>query len=402
MRRLLPLLVGLALGAWAQSAFYPEGPQALPLEGGLRIGLPGFSLDVDNNTLNLGDLINVAALLGDPQPTDVLLLAAKVPKGQASVAELRTRGDLFSLAWPFGEDPLTGMASFGLGVAYGLEGRTRLHIGSDLVALAQEGTQPGDTLSLEDTQAAGALFDRLSLRAALPVLDGLLAVGAEVSLLYSRLAGQARFAGTLTYDDDGFDGTVSLRAPRGGGGFGYQVSFGVQTRLPTLGAGVLVRTLGKVHYRAEVTEITAQATDAAALDILDCFSKGESSDQVVCSTTTGQTQETLDLPTEMEAYAYYPLFLGEGEPLYLLARARGAWGGPLEEGWRFAVGASYRLLPTWPLALEVGLGGPSGFALGVRTGLELPGMEVRLVLIQRGGFLLGAKGTELGLSALLR
>lgn len=394
----------LALGvvALGQPAFYPEGPQVLPMEGGMRIGLPSMELDVDNNTLTLADLVNVAALLKDPQPTDILLLAARVPKGVNSVATLQGRGQVLALAWPFGIDPLTGSAAFSLGLSYGIEARGLLNIGKDLVALAQDGAQPGDALVLDGTQGIGTVFDRLTLQAALPILDGLVVAGTEISLLYTRFLAQATLGGNLYYDANGYDGMVGLEAVRGGGGFGYQLGLGLQTRLPTLGAGVRIRFLGRLSYAGERTAVMMQATDATALDIVDCLRNGTSNAQVSCVSQTNQVSESLSLPTEVDAYAYYPLFLGEGDPVFLMARARGVLGGPLEEGWRIGLGASYRVFPQVPMGVEVGLGGPSGFALGLRVGWEWPGAELRFGLLQRGGFVLGARGTEFQLAAVLK
>lgn len=392
----------LGWGALGQPALYPEGPQALPLEGGLEIALPNVGLEVDNNTLTLADLINVGALLRDPQPTDILLLAAKVPRGTDSVATLRGLGQVFAVAWPFGVDPLTGSAAFTLGLSYGIEARGRLNIGKDLVSLAQDGAQPGDVLVLDGTKGTGAVFDRLTLQAALPLLDGLVVAGAELSVLYARFLAHAGLGGSLYYDANGYDGGVSLEAVEGGGGFGYQLGFGVQTRLPTLGAGIRFRVLGQLSYTGDRRTVSVQATDAAALDIVECLRNGTGNTQVSCVSQTTQMAGSLPLPTEIDAYAYYPIFLGQGEPLFLLARARGVFGGFLDEGWRLGVGASYRLFTQVPVGVELGIGGPSGFSVGFRVGLELPGAELRFGLAQRGGFLLGAKGAEFRLAAVLK
>lgn len=384
----LSFALGLAL---AQTPPIPlSGPQALPLEGGSRVYLLAPQGEIGNNSLTAWDLINVLALLREPRPTDLLLIAAKVPPGQASTAQASFRLTVLDLALPLGQDPLTGLAQFALGASYSVESLGDLRVGRDLVALAQNGAEPGQVLRFGDTSGQGLLLDRLSLKAALPLLDGLLVAGVEGSLLLGRLAGGGGFdpQSQLSYDGNGFYGQLAAEAQRAQGGLGFELGLGVRTQLPTFGVSASLRGLGRVHFpQSTRTSLSATANGETAYDLIQKF-KNSAQD----SPGGGYT---VFLPTELEVAGFYPLFLGEGsEPLYLTARSLLSFGGPLAQGFRLALGAGYRVLPNLPLRAEVALGGPAGFGVGLGGRLDLGGGGLDFLLNQKGGLLLGAKGAE--------
>jgi len=383
-------LVLLGLGQ-SQAPGRLENPANLPLEKGFRFSLLTPSLYFENNTLTQADLLNVLALLQDPRPTDLLLIAGRVPKGQASTTQVEGEFEVLRVALPFGEDPLTGMGSLSLGLRYALGVQSGLQIGRDLVALAQEGSKPGDILRFEDTFATVVLFDRLGIGAAIPVLDGLLEVGGEVSLLIGRLVGAANFdpQSLLSYGENGYNGQVGVSFYRGSGGLGFETAFGVRTRLPTFGVAFALRTLGRIYFpEVALTQLYTEAQNDTTYDVLEKLKNS--------SQTTSSAGFTLFLPTELELSAFYPLFLGElEEPLFLTGRITGSLGGPLAKGWRIALGSEYQLLPQLALSGEVALGGPALFSLGLGTVLDLPGAKLEFRAANKGGFLLGAKGAEL-------
>ncbi|GAB5603582.1 hypothetical protein FJNA_21080 [Thermus sp. FJN-A] len=382
------ILWGLAL---AQAPGRPENPAELPLEKGIHFSLLAPSLAFENNTLTQADLLNVLALLQDPRPTDLLLLAGRVPKGQASTTQVGTELDVIRLAVPFGfgEDPLSGTGQYAIGLRYALGIQSGLQVGKDLVALAQEGSRPGDVLRFADTFGTVALWDRLALSGAVPVLDGLLEAGVEVSLLLGRLVASGAFneQSQLTYGENGYSGQLGMSFYRGGGGMGFETALGLRTRLPTFGVAFTLRTLGRIHYpNLTLTRLYAEAQDDTAYDLLNKFKD---------SAQTSSADYTLYLPTQVELSGFYPLFLeGMDEPLFLTGRITGSFGGPLATGWRLALGSAFQPTPHLNLRSELALGGPALFSLGFGTTLDLAGAKLEFWMANKGGILLGAKGAE--------
>ncbi|GAA6744249.1 hypothetical protein [Thermus antranikianii] len=381
-------LLGIAL---AQSVPVPlSGPQALPMEGGAGLTLFAIQGEVGNNALTLSDLINALALVQDPHPTDLLLLAGRVPQGQAATTQAFTGFTVAEVILPFGHDPVTGAAGFVFGASYGLVTIANLNIGWDLVALAQQGSKPGDVLRFSDTFGNAALFDRLALKAALPLLDGLLELGAEGALLIGRFAVATHFDpnSQLSYSEQGYNGQVGLSFQRAQEGRGFELGIGLRTRLPTFGISVSLRGLGSIAFsRSSVTRLEATAQNDTAYDLIQKLRNS--------ATTSDGGSFSLPLPRELEVAGFYPI-LQEGfeEPVFLTLRSLVSFGGPLAQGLRLAVGASYRVLPNLPLRAEVALGGPAGLGLGIGGRIESPGGGLEFLFNQKGGFFFGSKGAE--------
>ncbi|AFV76562.1 hypothetical protein Theos_1534 [Thermus oshimai JL-2] len=405
MRRAFLWLLFWTPVALAQVPFHLGGPADLSLEGGWRLGLPGLALSVENNALTGFDLVNIAALLRDPKPTDLLLVAARIPAEEGSTALLQGGVRGLAVSFPLGQDPLTGLASGAVGLDYRLQALGSVRVSPGLISLAQEGFGPGDVLLLEGTQAEGLLFHRMALQGALPILDGLLVVGAEVALLYGVGGAYLTFqqGSALSYDNQGLDGQVSLLWERGGHGLGFQVGFGLRTQLPTVGFSVYLRPWGRVWFRGlERTAVSLTAQDATALEVLECLRDGQVSSTVNCAVVSGQGERVFHLPFELGIGGFYPIFLGDGPPLYLTARADAQLGGVGPAGWRYSLGASYPLFPGLNTAVEVSFGGPAGLGAGLTLGWNLEAVEGYLRLVQRGGVLLGAKGAQLEMGTAYR